>query len=132
MSGPSAQPYGRFSKPVRAEDATEEDLEAAEEAADVERIRQKAAHGANKISAFLGEKFFRVNRTWPFLYWKLAGRQMSVEIYFPNLNLAVDRFMDGSSERRQEAAFKTSAFKEHGVKYKALFRENSINELRSL
>lgn len=113
-------------------ESDEDDLDAAMEAQDLQRKSLRESARENKVSRFLGEKFFRVRRTWPCLYWKLAGMQLSVELYFPRLNLAVDRFTRPTSEDRQAAAFKAAQLKAHGVKYKALFPENRLADLKGV
>lgn len=111
--------------------ALEDWQEMQDEASDMARKRAREAARGNKVSEFLGEKFWRGDKTWPFLYWKVGGWQASVEMYFPKLNLAVDRYPRPTSLDRQEAAFKAAKFRENGIKYKALFPENSIRELEA-
>lgn len=108
---------------------TEDELEAQEELADNARAQARSQQAGNRVSAFLGETFYRVDKTWPCLYWKLAGVQLSVGMYFPRLNLAVDRFPKPDSMQRQEAAFKAMELRRAGVQYKALFPENKLAEL---
>lgn len=113
--------------------ATQDELEdwqdAQEEAADLGRKAGREASRSNKVASFLGQKFWRTGKTWPFLYWRVGGWQSRVELYFPTINLAVDRYRRPTSMDRQEAAFKAQALKANGIKYVALFPENKLKEL---
>lgn len=118
----------RAPRPLTAEEQ-EDALEAAEEAEVRAKASARGAQRSNKVAEFLGETFFRINKTWPCLYWRQAGVQTSVEMYFPRLNLAVDRFLRPTSLERQEAAFKEAKLSENGVRYVALFPEVRLAEL---
>ena len=121
-------PASAFVTP-RAADTDEDWAEAQEEGADMARKAGRERARMNKVAEFLGQKFWKADKTWPQLWWKTGGWQSRVEMYFPALNLAVDRFLRPTSLDRQEAAFKANALKELGVNYVALFPENKLKEL---
>ncbi len=113
----------------KATDTDEDWLEATEEASDMSRKSMREAGRMNKVASFLNQKFWKVDKTWPSLWWKVGGWQTRVEMYFPALNLAVDRYLRPTSMDRQEAAFKANTLKALGVKYVALFPETKLKEL---
>jgi hypothetical protein len=113
----------------KAAEHDEDWADMAEEAMDAGRKRDREAARMNRISTYLGERFYRTCKTWPFLYWKVAGVQLSVDMYFPTKNLAVDRFPRPTSLDRQAAAFKAMVLRAKGVNYVALFPENRLADL---
>lgn len=113
----------------RVSDTDEDLIEAQEESSDLFRKCARESARQNKVTRFLKQDFWRVDKTWPSLYWKVGGWQSRVEMYFPKLNLAVDRFLRPTSMDRQEAAFKATALKSEGVNYVALFPETKLKEL---
>lgn len=121
-------PASKFVTPS-ASDTDEDWAEAQEEASDMARKASRENSRTNKVAQFLGQKFWKTDKTWPFLYWKVGGWQARVEMYFPALNLAVDRYLRPTSMDRQEAAFKAAALKANGVNYTALFPETRLSEL---
>lgn len=114
----------------RATDTDEDWTEAQEEASDRARKGLREFGRTNKVAEFLGQRFWKTDKTWPSLWWKVGGWQSRVEMYFPDLNLAVDRFLRPTSMDRQEAAFKATALKALGVRYIPLFPENKLKDLK--
>lgn len=130
MTNDVKTPHAVFVRQRAAElEASEDALEMQEEASDFARKQNREAGRMNRISSFLGESFYRTDKTWHFLYWKMAGVQLSVEMYFPKKNLAVDRFPRPTSLDRQAAAFKATVLRANKVNYVALFPENRLAEL---
>lgn len=117
-----------------AEDRTrflnpEDVQEIQEELKDMERIRLRTNSRANKVSMFLKDNFFRTDKTFVFLYWNARKMQMSVKMFFPKKNLAIDQFRSKDKDILAEVEFKKAAFKAAGVKYFPMFPENKLIDL---
>jgi hypothetical protein len=130
---PSAKrPYEVASSPRkgRVEPFDAEGLaEAQEEAQDQARVQEKRRGQKDTVAEFLGETFWHADRTWPCLFWPLAGYQLSVKMYFPHLNLAIDKYPAPTDIHRKEAAFKAVALKKAGIRYVALFPETPLRKV---
>ena len=95
----------------------------------MQRARERQAAKANKVSTFLGETFYRCDKTWPWFSWPVMNQQLSVKMYFPKKNLAVDQFRNPTDIDRKSVAFKTKLLKEHKINYVCLFPENRLLDL---
>lgn len=118
---------------VESRPAAPQDAEAAADALEehesrtaIETLRRSQR---DTVAEFLGERFWLADKTWPCLWWQKAGIQLSVSMYFPRLNLAVDKFPRPTDMQRLEAEFKASRLGVQGVKYKALFPESRLADL---
>jgi hypothetical protein len=103
--------------------------ELAEQAADMQRLRQRNEAKSNKVCKFLNETFYRTDKTWSWFNWPLTAQQLSVKMFFPNKNLAVDQFPNPTDFDRQCVEFKKKILKEHKIKYFPMFPENKLLEL---
>ena len=96
---------------------------------DMQRKYQRDSARANKVSTFLNDNFYRTDKTFPFLFWPLANRQVSVSMFFPKKNLAIDKYPRPTEYDRKEVEFKRSEFKKHDIKYLPMFPETKLMEL---
>lgn len=100
-----------------------------ETANDMYRARERQAAKANKVSKFLNETFYRCDKTWPWFSWPVMKHQLSVKMYFPKKNLAVDQFRNPTDYDRKCVEFKKQILKEHKINYVCLFPENRLLDL---
>lgn len=95
----------------------------------MEKLRQKESGRANKVSTFLKDNYFRTDKTWPFLFWPTFKMQLSVRMFFPKKNLAIDQFRSPTKIDLAAVEFKKKILKEKGIKYFPMFAENKLMEL---
>lgn len=84
----------------------------------------------DKVTALLNDPTFVTCYTWPFLNWKVGGkdRQLYVSRYYFRKMLALDMFQEGEPDPK-EIAFKQQAFKAAGIKYFALTPSKKLSDL---
>lgn len=104
-------------------------LEAQELAHDEARIQERRRGQRDKVAEYLGQTFWHTDRTWPCLYWPLVAQQTRVKMFFPPLQLAVDKFPAPTPVQRKEAMFKGEALRRIGIRYVALFPETPLRKV---
>lgn len=131
MEGSWRKPEARMVKskaaPAASSAEAEEALEAQELAESRARLQRQTQE--DKIGALIGGKMFVTNWTDPILLHPIAGAQLSVSRYYPEVGIAVDIFPYLGEIQAREIQFKRRAFKESAahhagqeihVKYAAL------------
>ena len=109
---------------------TSEDVaEIAEQIEAIEKVRTRESARATKVSKFLGDNYFRTDKTWPFLFWPAFKMQLSVRYFFPNKNLAIDQFRSPTKIDMAAVDFKRKVLAEKGIKYFPMFPQNKMMEL---
>jgi len=87
---------------------------------------KKAAH-ANKVADMLSATYFVTDYTWPFL--RSADRQMAVTEFYPELNVAVDKFYYFGAHEEGLVKDKKRLLNENGIKYVFLNASKSLGDI---
>ena len=100
-------------------------------------VREKAARQAdldgrndaksNKVASLLGGTYYIQEKTWPFLTHQ--GRQLSVSEFYPELNVAIDKFYHMDEWELALVESKKVTLKSNGIKYAFLTPEKSLADL---
>jgi hypothetical protein len=82
----------------------------------------------NRVAQLLGSvKYYVTNQRFPFLVQN--GMPLSVTEYYPDLKVAVDKFMNFSDWTQAETDYKSQIFKKHGIKYAFLHPRKSLGDM---
>jgi hypothetical protein len=107
------------------------DQETLRESAERQNAEAKAAarkqKQLGKVAQFLNAKVMVTDRTFPFLTFKTV--QLSVSEWYPQLNVAVDKFFQMEDVRHDEIAFKQAQFRANGIQYAYLTPEMDLVDL---
>lgn len=84
---------------------------------------------ANKVASLLGGTYYIQEKTWPFLTHQ--GRQLSVTEFYPELNVAIDKFYHVDEWELALTDAKKNALKLNGIKYAFLTPDKSLADLEA-
>jgi hypothetical protein len=125
----SKKPVGAFIDDRNRFLNPEDVQETQEQLKDIERQRLRTQARSNKVSRFLQDSFFRTDKTWPFLFWPVQKLQLSVRMYFPKKNLAIDQFRSPTKTDLAAVDFKRKVLAENGIKYFPMFPQHKLMDL---
>lgn len=123
------KPAAGFAEDKLRFQSPEDIVELAEQFKSIEKKRQRDGARATKVSEFLGDNMYRIDKTWPFLYSPVFRMQLSVRFYFPRKNLAIDQFRSPTKQDFAAIEFKKKMFKEHKIKYFPMLPQTKLMEL---
>lgn len=107
---------------------TEQTQEESEKRAAAARLERSKITNTNKVARMLtGVTYMIENHSFPFLVFK--GNPLMVSEYYPELRIAVDKFMEYSDSDKMVVAFKRQQFKKNKIKYGHLTPERSLADL---
>jgi hypothetical protein len=81
----------------------------------------------NKVAALLGANYYILDKTWPFLVFN--GRQATVGEFYPELNIAIDKFFHMDEWELSIVEFKKEELKKNGIKYAFLTPQKSLADI---
>lgn len=98
-----------------------------EHAARQAELEQRNQVKLNKVAELLGGSYYITEKIWPFLVWQ--GRPLSVSEFYPESNIAIDKFFHMDEWELALVDFKKKALKEHGIKYAFLTPQKSLADV---
>jgi len=117
-------PFSKSKSPRTVLPHVEHDRIAQQDAVETTEKRPSLPQTTEKVATLLSDPVYVTDFTWPSLYAEAPGgrmRQLFVSLFFPNKNVAVDKFYSMDEVEPWTVEYKRAALDKLGVKYVALY-----------
>jgi hypothetical protein len=109
------------------DEETEALREAREEQKDQAAIDARKSVDSNKVASMLGGTWYITDHTWP--YFRSDDRQMSVTEFYPDLNIAIDKFFNFGPHEERLTKEKKRLLNANGIRYAYLEPMKSLGDI---